>query len=98
MHTVFMYKCNKNEFCVRPERRPYALPAAKSSSLFPPLQSTRILNEVNALESGFRAGVLSGWELRDMIETLPKRLDFIEGSFQRLGYRLVHLMKAQRNL
>lgn len=33
------------------------------------------LNEVNALESGFRAGVLSGWELRDMIETLPKRLD-----------------------
>ena len=46
MHTVFMYSYNKNEFCVRSERRPYALPGAKSSSLFPPLQSTRILDQI----------------------------------------------------
>ena len=46
MHTVFMYSYNKNEFCVRPQRRPYARPGAKSSSLFPPLQSTRILNQI----------------------------------------------------
>ena len=46
VRTVFMYCHNKIEFCVRSERQPYALPAAKSSSLFPPLQSTRILDQI----------------------------------------------------
>ena len=32
VRTVFMYCHNKIEFCVRSERRPYALPATKSSS------------------------------------------------------------------
>ena len=41
-----MYSHNKNELCGRSDRRPYALPMPKSSSLFSPLQSTRIFDQI----------------------------------------------------
>jgi hypothetical protein len=52
-----------------------------------------ILIEVNRLESAFHAGVLSGWELREMVETLPKRLDALLPR-NSSAYRL---LKVRRN-